>query len=1071
MSNNIIWGVNSGSGYLYGINQDSVDDNSDIWNNVIYGFNSSVVISGIGYVYNNTVFNGAYGIMNYGTTIAKNNLVASTTDPYSGSFAVGTDYNATDINDAIGQGSNNRVSQTFLFADSANADYRLASGDTGALGWGVNLSADSSLAFTTDIEGQSRMASSTAFDIGADQFAATHIYRSVGPGKTTAFDIGASNAMTITGSSATFAAALPANVGVGDVIQYATTTGATVNSLAFISGRSSPTSFTVQDVSGHIASSTSANTGWSLFRAYTSLSLAEAGTENTGIASGLRNFDTWSGGKNLASSTEVWNIAAYGDAADTTAVSVSGWTTTASNYIKIYTPYLPSEVGVSQRHKGKWDNTKYRLEAGASTAMVKASVGYIRLEGLQLKIITASDYRSAISHESVAGDMYIDSNIIVGEITGSSVRAILLAIGNNYVNNNIIYGNFSSFGIGDYNNPSNIYAYNNTIYGIAGDAFRPSDSIFVAKNNIAYDNDTDYLGTFDSSSTNNLSKDATAPAYGTYYRNKKVNFVNTASTTAPDLHLLASDVWARDMGADLSGDANLSFNTDIDGGPRPAGRAFDIGADEMAGATQINSPLSGRFKDSSLVGYWSFDGADMNWASTTAEALDLSGNNNHGNVTNFDKKSVTPGINGQGMKFDGVDDYVDTGTPAVLNFGVNSPWTFSTWINPVSAPYPNYFNYRFVGPGGSGGAYLDIANLNHKFIYREGGGSYTEYSFSNESAADIFDKWTHLSFVADGAGNIALYKNGAYIETITGLVRTDFRPYKLGEGYTGKPLKGSLDDVRVYNRALSAGEISEQYKAGAARMKANAPTGASGGLSSASGLVGYWSFNGADMSWASTTAEALDRSGNSNNGNVTNFNNKSVTPGISGQALKFDGSDDYINIPDNGTILDFASTSPYTWSSWIKNASTTSGTSCFISKDICSNKAFGFNLCLNQTGSTADVVVCDFAAPGCNWQCSSGLSLGLSSNTWVHVVITYNGASGWGTYVNGVYKGDQTLFVNSDTTASYYIGSGNSSGLSQSPGRFFSGQIDDVRIFNRALTASEISQLYNSGGRKAEVTP
>ena len=64
------------------------------------------------------------------------------------------------------------------------------------------------------------------------------------------------------------------------------------------------------------------------------------------------------------------------------------------------------------------------------------------------------------------------------------------------------------------------------------------------------------------------------------------------------------------------------------------------------------------------------------------------------------------------------------------------------------------------------------------------------------------------------------------------------------------------------------------------------------------GLVGYWSFNGADMNWS--TGQALDRSGNSNNGTTTNMSTTtSPVPGKVGQALKFDGVDDYVSVPDS----------------------------------------------------------------------------------------------------------------------------------------------------------------------------
>lgn len=71
----------------------------------------------------------------------------------------GSDYNATDVSSATG-GAHDRVSQTFMFVDSANGNYQLASTDTGAKGYGTDLSGT----FTTDIHGNVR---TTPWDIGA----------------------------------------------------------------------------------------------------------------------------------------------------------------------------------------------------------------------------------------------------------------------------------------------------------------------------------------------------------------------------------------------------------------------------------------------------------------------------------------------------------------------------------------------------------------------------------------------------------------------------------------------------------------------------------------------------------------------------------------------------------------------------------------------------------------------------------------------------------------------------------------------------------------------------------------
>src|SRR3989338_2640061 len=65
-----------------------------------------------------------------------------------------------------------------------------------------------------------------------------------------------------------------------------------------------------------------------------------------------------------------------------------------------------------------------------------------------------------------------------------------------------------------------------------------------------------------------------------------------------------------------------------------------------------------------------------------------------------------------------------------------------------------------------------------------------------------------------------------------------------------------------------------------------------------SGLVGYWTFDGADTPWTSSTAATtLDKSGNNNTGTLTSMNRAtSPTEGKIGQALNFDGSNDYVNI-------------------------------------------------------------------------------------------------------------------------------------------------------------------------------
>jgi hypothetical protein len=232
-----------------------------------------------------------------------------------------------------------------------------------------------------------------------------------------------------------------------------------------------------------------------------------------------------------------------------------------------------------------------------------------------------------------------------------------------------------------------------------------------------------------------------------------------------------------------------------------------------------------------------------------------------------------------------------------------------------------------------------------------------------------------------------------------------------------------------------------------------------------SGLVGYWPFDGKYMTWASgttTVGTSTDVSGNGNNGTLVGMNEKtSVVLGKIGQALRFNGTNSYVNIP-SATNLNFTATSKYTWSSWINFSGSVSGYKCFLSKDSPGSKGTGFNLCINQTGSTADVIICHYVSA--TWTCSSGSpSLNLGAGSWNNIVITYDGNSNWGIYKNGNLIRTDSLTVLSDISSKYFIGVGTAANTIQTPGYYWNGSIDDVRVYNRALSATEVKQLYNYG--------
>lgn len=152
-----------------------------IYNNLIIAASSAACgiydtdYAGTHYVLNNTFVGCAVGVKRAASAsislIAINNLFSGCTAAAAGTFAAGTDYNATDLSSmgysVTGEGNtHDHVDHTFTFAGAS--DYHLASGDTGAKDLGVSNPGSLGL-FTDDIDGVTR---SGTWDIGADEYVA-----------------------------------------------------------------------------------------------------------------------------------------------------------------------------------------------------------------------------------------------------------------------------------------------------------------------------------------------------------------------------------------------------------------------------------------------------------------------------------------------------------------------------------------------------------------------------------------------------------------------------------------------------------------------------------------------------------------------------------------------------------------------------------------------------------------------------------------------------------------------------------------------------------------------------------
>jgi type II secretory pathway pseudopilin PulG len=205
------------------------------------------------------------------------------------------------------------------------------------------------------------------------------------------------------------------------------------------------------------------------------------------------------------------------------------------------------------------------------------------------------------------------------------------------------------------------------------------------------------------------------------------------------------------------------------------------------------------------------------------------------------------------------------------------------------------------------------------------------------------------------------------------------------------------------------------------------------------GLVGYWKFDEAGGTWAH------DSSGNGNLGTLTNspIRTASTTCKI-GSCLAFNGTSQYINLGSNSSL----NQNIFSFAAWIKPVSVTQGT------------IFGG---FRTNGDTKNFVRLSNGKIGVDQYPPSGGAINSNTtllvNNWYHIAVIQNGTY-WAVYVNGVLD-------NSNNSAETYSGGTPTQwniGRRELVGSegYYNGLIDDVRVYDRALSAAEVYQLYNS---------
>lgn len=427
------------------------------------------------------------------------------------------------------------------------------------------------------------------------------------------------------------------------------------------------------------------------------------------------------------------------------------------------------------------------------------------------------------------------------------------------------------------------------------------------------------------------------------------------------------------------------------------------------------------------------DGLTLHYSFDTDEGSivsDLSGNGHTGTVNGA---TFTPnGVKGGAYHFDG-DDTIIAGNLGQYPIGTISFWINADVIedfrNPFSTDYASWDdNIRFevastgefnggghgLGRGGEYARVLDAKQWHHvvyawdeNFVY-----GYLNGSLKFKNPHPDPNSIVHPDITDKTAGE---YKE----------ITLNFVNVAIGNGYSTEPerfWKGFVDEVRIYNRALDAGDVIKLYEL------------------NDDGLLIHYTFDDAP----DAENKVQDISGNNNDGTAVGGMNV-VNDGVIGGAYEFDGNTGRVMAGnmghlEEGTVSFWARTRDFPFIQF-PNA--------FTSRFNWFDNSVRFEL--DEHGN--------FTVAGNPFNSTSGaLTDSFRPDQWYFVSLTWD-SSGAQVYFNGEQKASLpgSLLFNKNFSD---IAIGN--GYSDDAFRYWEGALDDFRLYNRRLSPQEIQGLYNA---------
>ncbi|MBT4407232.1 MAG: hypothetical protein HOC79_05100, partial [Euryarchaeota archaeon] len=219
------------------------------------------------------------------------------------------------------------------------------------------------------------------------------------------------------------------------------------------------------------------------------------------------------------------------------------------------------------------------------------------------------------------------------------------------------------------------------------------------------------------------------------------------------------------------------------------------------------------------------------------------------------------------ISFDGTNDIISGNASSALDVSTSNRITIAAWVKPPNNETGRLFTY---GDNATRAQYALLLSSG-KIYFLAGSGGFESGGGNLSNSAVTADKWNLVTMTYDGSA-VKLYINGSLDFTHT--VTDNFTQDYMGNFYIGarsdgaEPYNGKLDEIAIWNEAITANEIAALYNSGDP-LAANSN---SGNYTSSANVKGYWRFG------ENTGTTAYDISGNGNHGTLTNGPSYS-TPG------------------------------------------------------------------------------------------------------------------------------------------------------------------------------------------------